>query len=280
MGNEVISEQEWEPNALPIVVTECFGCVFAGYQESGSGRLQTHCYFDRLEKFEKLSKNYGMSKHTNGEEVYHAYEFDRLCNCRREVDDEDIDIYKIGEAVRKEIVVRWDAYVYLDGSCSLNDLRETVKSIEQLSEEYLPKHLYFINNTQTSPHTIINHCDNYAKTPWKITTPTERLPFWDAFKEAFKFNKKVTYSLVVPAGKVIEGDFIKEMDGRLNDECEMIMVVQRPDCFFIQNAIYNLASTNDDPNPLESLKNAHDMEVSSTVVELVDGGRGGFPNGY
>lgn len=217
----------------------CKGCVFAEYD----GLCQVGCNLGRIDKFRERGADVKVEltdtdAPDGGVSTYVIK--DRVCLARRTEDSDVIRTNRPNEwakAVRKEIELRLEAVIVLNGGSSLEDLKMTVTSLEKQSLRPIST-VIVINQDDVPALTVIWAMRGSTLPEWRVRhirereENGERVSLERALDLSVDTEKRCLYYSVFHAGFEVPENFVSDIDRRLNDELEqftMLMPIDEDD---------------------------------------------------
>tara|TARA_R100000008_G_scaffold83023_1_gene67934 strand:+ start:1499 stop:2311 length:813 start_codon:yes stop_codon:yes gene_type:complete len=203
MNNQLDTNFEQVEPQRQTLTTSCKDCIFATKED----KLQTGCSFGRIEAYSNRGINIIEAEDLEENEFF---VLETWCNAYRE------ELWKtaheeegIEEALRKELDPKVQFIIVIQNS--LDGIEKTVQSALN-QEEFTPKRLVFVNNSDTSYFEVITKINEIVPegTDYRIQDIRGELSDLEVIDEAFN-NISNGYYTVIESGRELPSDIIKKI---------------------------------------------------------------------
>lgn len=223
-----MSEPENKPFELKVVHTSCRDCTFANYD----GKTQVGCLFGgRLDRFRRQNPDCVVEA-KDGEREFFLLNGRRCTAFRphgwRKEDERDDAAYA---RARRELTVRVDFLVLVDGDFTEKDFKKTLDSVRR--QDPPARSLVAVHNAVPSRLPLLNSLltRHAAGLDWFLTSvcernedgsPVDRLRAVDIGVDKVRAH---FYCLLTPGG-VVPDDFTRRLDRAVTDDLARFVVVR------------------------------------------------------
>lgn len=251
--------------------TICGNCVFANgkYIESNDNtyfkqekNISKACSIGALEK---NSKNYTIKYIENDSENNSNFYALENCVCvfyrppKWAKDKKDEDLIKIA---KEEVTLKTSLIVYFAEHNTIEELRETLKSIEK--SELKPANVHIVINGSKEKLSDLTKCaEDYCITNWTINTIIGEKSMEEALDIVVKNKVKDIFIMFCFCGYNIPKLYLKTINMIMNDDMKRICIVMPKNHFdglFMSSVLYKMLGGNKNKYILDSINDLLDKE--------------------